>query len=143
DIEAKTNVAVKLTPTPNQLTIVGSARDSAWSTNSDKVYVTWLTRGSKSAYLASVDAKSGVVHVIARDSSKTFIEIGPPTFDPVSWYVTKDGDRKSTRLNSSHRTISYAVFCLKKKKKMRIYIYQKQRQKQIVIPITQISYYEI
>src|SRR5437867_9557197 len=29
-------------------------------------------------------------------------------------------DRKSTRLNSSHRTISYAVFCLKKKKKRKI-----------------------
>src|SRR5688572_32057567 len=29
------------------------------------------------------------------------------------------GDRKSTRLNSSHSQISYAVFCLKKKKKMR------------------------
>src|SRR3989454_2830999 len=29
-----------------------------------------------------------------------------------------DGDRKSTRLNSSHLVISYAVFCLKKKKKM-------------------------
>src|SRR5258708_31458221 len=28
-----------------------------------------------------------------------------------------DGDRKSTRLNSSHQIISYAVFCLKKKKK--------------------------
>src|SRR5207248_8560231 len=28
-------------------------------------------------------------------------------------------DRKSTRLNSSHRTISYAVFCLKKKKILR------------------------
>src|SRR5207248_10276566 len=27
-------------------------------------------------------------------------------------------DRKSTRLNSSHRTISYAVFCLKKKKSL-------------------------
>src|SRR2546422_1511179 len=27
-----------------------------------------------------------------------------------------DGDRKSTRLNSSHGYISYAVFCLKKKK---------------------------
>src|SRR3712207_8693418 len=27
------------------------------------------------------------------------------------------GDRKSTRLNSSHANISYAVFCLKKKKK--------------------------
>src|SRR6266705_2994223 len=30
--------------------------------------------------------------------------------------VRGTGDRKSTRLNSSHRTISYAVFCLKKKK---------------------------
>src|SRR5690606_41400111 len=29
-------------------------------------------------------------------------------------------DRKSTRLNSSHVKISYAVFCLKKKKKIRI-----------------------
>src|SRR5688572_32124973 len=28
-----------------------------------------------------------------------------------------DGDRKSTRLNSSHSQISYAVFCLKKKKR--------------------------
>src|SRR5207248_11470325 len=28
---------------------------------------------------------------------------------------TLEPDRKSTRLNSSHRTISYAVFCLKKK----------------------------
>src|SRR5438034_4605472 len=27
-----------------------------------------------------------------------------------------DGDRKSTRLNSSHTVISYAVFCLKKKR---------------------------
>src|SRR5690349_22726323 len=30
---------------------------------------------------------------------------------------TTDSDRKSTRLNSSHVEISYAVFCLKKKKK--------------------------
>src|SRR5438105_7760233 len=30
---------------------------------------------------------------------------------------TATGDRKSTRLNSSHEWISYAVFCLKKKKK--------------------------
>src|SRR5437762_13319832 len=29
----------------------------------------------------------------------------------------REKDRKSTRLNSSHRCISYAVFCLKKKKK--------------------------
>src|SRR5690242_20931957 len=31
-------------------------------------------------------------------------------------------DRKSTRLNSSHMSISYAVFCLKKKNKNNIYI---------------------
>src|SRR5256886_2879424 len=34
-----------------------------------------------------------------------------PVDEPVSWC----GDRKSTRLNSSHSQISYAVFCLKKK----------------------------
>src|SRR5437879_7386799 len=34
--------------------------------------------------------------------------------------VQPDSDRKSTRLNSSHRCISYAVFCLKKKKRNRI-----------------------
>src|SRR3712207_7119719 len=32
--------------------------------------------------------------------------------DPLLWHA----DRKSTRLNSSHANISYAVFCLKKKK---------------------------
>src|SRR5207248_11202144 len=32
------------------------------------------------------------------------------------WHQDTEIDRKSTRLNSSHRTISYAVFCLKKKK---------------------------
>src|SRR5207244_13276193 len=31
-------------------------------------------------------------------------------------YRINKGDRKSTRLNSSHQIISYAVFCLKKKK---------------------------
>src|SRR5689334_24383732 len=34
----------------------------------------------------------------------------------------RDQDRKSTRLNSSHSSISYAVFCLKKKKKTEYFI---------------------
>src|SRR5689334_23504225 len=34
--------------------------------------------------------------------------------------ILHGGDRKSTRLNSSHSSISYAVFCLKKKKKKKI-----------------------
>src|SRR5690348_17494159 len=49
-----------------------------------------------------------------------------PTADPAAVRATfanfaaagaHAGDRKSTRLNSSHPSISYAVFCLKKKKK--------------------------
>src|SRR5256885_10177769 len=37
--------------------------------------------------------------------------------DKIGAYATHTGrDRKSTRLNSSHLVISYAVFCLKKKK---------------------------
>src|SRR2546426_9392599 len=35
----------------------------------------------------------------------------------IDGYALPSGDRKSTRLNSSHLVISYAVFCLKKKKK--------------------------
>src|SRR2546427_8540805 len=38
-------------------------------------------------------------------------------FVPLIRRVTQGRDRKSTRLNSSHSQISYAVFCLKKKKK--------------------------
>src|SRR5215210_8263516 len=37
-------------------------------------------------------------------------------------------DRKSTRLNSSHRCISYAVFCLKKKKKQCVQSSYKQKK---------------
>src|SRR3712207_7628907 len=33
-----------------------------------------------------------------------------------AYVMTTSGDRKSTRLNSSHANISYAVFCLKKQK---------------------------
>src|SRR3712207_8692676 len=44
--------------------------------------------------------------------------VRPGTGGPVDRAVLEPGvDRKSTRLNSSHANISYAVFCLKKKKK--------------------------
>src|SRR6266567_6357474 len=38
-------------------------------------------------------------------------------------------DRKSTRLNSSHSQISYAVFCLKKKKKNNLDLYSRKKKK--------------
>src|SRR5256885_7281961 len=54
-------------------------------------------------------------------------------FDPLEHLVIylgpSKGDRKSTRLNSSHLVISYAVFCLKKKT-------QKDSSVQISIPVS-------
>src|SRR5215467_15721551 len=50
----------------------------------------------------------------------------PVRASPAAWPV----DRKSTRLNSSHLVISYAVFCLKKKKnKHNAFILKKKKQK--------------
>src|SRR5438034_6059613 len=43
--------------------------------------------------------------------------IRPPSFINLAALPKMAEDRKSTRLNSSHTVISYAVFCLKKKKK--------------------------
>src|SRR5947209_15313163 len=48
------------------------------------------------------------------DSARVF---RPPRLDHTP---RRTEDRKSTRLNSSHANISYAVFCLKKKKKTNI-----------------------
>src|SRR2546430_3049531 len=43
-----------------------------------------------------------------------------PPVDESRQAASTSADRKSTRLNSSHSQISYAVFCLKKKKKNRL-----------------------
>src|SRR2546427_8433131 len=45
-------------------------------------------------------------------------------------------DRKSTRLNSSHSQISYAVFCLKKKKTNRILYHRDQVGQYVIIYLT-------
>src|SRR5216684_4877848 len=47
----------------------------------------------------------------------------------VFWQVHAFLDRKSTRLNSSHGYISYAVFCLKKKKNKSIDVYTHKKRK--------------
>src|SRR5690349_23973512 len=50
----------------------------------------------------------------------------------------KRGDRKSTRLNSSHVEISYAVFCLKKKKKILRHPLQSPRSQNRAPPKSQL-----
>src|SRR5256885_10769255 len=55
--------------------------------------------------------------VLLRPESRGRIELA--SRDPcVPVHIHQNLDRKSTRLNSSHLVISYAVFCLKKKKKV-------------------------
>src|SRR5258705_9675089 len=51
------------------------------------------------------------------------------------------GDRKSTRLNSSHLGISYAVFCLKKKKKkiLSLYLAKDEKKRASIIKCDQIA----
>src|SRR5438034_8869310 len=51
---------------------------------------------------------------MTRTEWREWLQTGGVVFIPVT--VAIMGDRKSTRLNSSHTVISYAVFCLKKKR---------------------------
>src|SRR5947199_6130314 len=53
-----------------------------------------------------------------RSRSSSSIRRGSPT-RRAGRHRSRERDRKSTRLNSSHLGISYAVFCLKKKKKIK------------------------
>src|SRR5256885_13274923 len=50
-------------------------------------------------------------------AQETKITLGMSGWTGFAPLTLADKDRKSTRLNSSHLVISYAVFCLKKKKK--------------------------
>src|SRR5687768_14772152 len=61
--------------------------------------------------VSSVDVDA----LVDRDKSLNEGAITFPNFQPGTWYHRIFTDRKSTRLNSSHGYISYAVFCLKKK----------------------------
>src|SRR5207248_8793566 len=56
------------------------------------------------------ETTTGPMPVVSFDQAST-----PSLLKPIQafkWIIEYGGDRKSTRLNSSHRTISYAVFCL-------------------------------
>src|SRR3990170_1091359 len=67
--------------------------------------------------LTSIDGKLFVFYVLETFNSN-FLSIGArdinlPPLDASGYGESKKLDRKSTRLNSSHQIISYAVFCLK------------------------------
>src|SRR3989475_3302428 len=55
------------------------------------------------------------------EAARVLVEDAPERIEELCQWSTEFGDRKSTRLNSSHSQISYAVFCLKKKKQKKPY----------------------
>src|SRR5258708_25369830 len=71
----------------------------------EKAFMSWVgLRGAVGIFLASIPL------LVRLPQAQLYFDVGPAA-------GSRRGDRKSTRLNSSHQIISYAVFCLKKKKK--------------------------
>src|SRR3712207_8161702 len=87
---------------------VGEDINAVDSPDFDRIYVLGYDKDRQEHYTAyrSPDLRGFLpLRVEGRGDTKTFT-------------VRAQRDRKSTRLNSSHANISYAVFCLKKKKKI-------------------------
>src|SRR5690348_17816915 len=67
-------------------------------------------------YLVRLGWSHGDQEIFSREEMIALFDISDVN-KAASRFDTEKLDRKSTRLNSSHPSISYAVFCLKKKKK--------------------------
>src|SRR3712207_7300467 len=84
---------------------------------------TTLFRSSRSDVEAAIDLIAGAprVLVVGTDQMAFFASYLRHLLSLLDLRaeIVASPDRKSTRLNSSHANISYAVFCLKKKKKTR------------------------
>src|SRR5207245_3625120 len=80
--------------------------------------VAWLARPARvPENVAYVSDEKGGITVIDLKTLDILKQIDLKGVEPRGISLTSDGrDRKSTRLNSSHGSISYAVFCLTKKR---------------------------
>src|SRR5688572_6729164 len=112
---------------------LGSVRRSCRST-ARRSWGFWKRAGSSrvrcrispGAYMPAIPAPAPVDVRTFLAAVSLFRDLGEADLDQIiphlDWMLVPGGhvvcrDRKSTRLNSSHSQISYAVFCLKKKKK--------------------------
>src|SRR2546426_7052955 len=73
-------------------------------------YTTLFRSGKNPVWFSAFSRLRPLHHLRLRRASRT------PRKKSTTWISFSARDRKSTRLNSSHLVISYAVFCLKKKK---------------------------
>src|SRR5437763_13119469 len=85
---------------------------------SSRALYSFPTRRSSDLFLqVGVPAVAVFEHGLAEKKCKVLVDFPAVGLESRRGLCTFFPDRKSTRLNSSHRCISYAVFCLKKKKK--------------------------
>src|SRR3989454_7655438 len=105
--------------------MLAALHESHWLTRKYAVEVLG-TLGDPRAVGPLIEALTDEVNDIRQRAYESLIKIGAPSVPAVASLLTHEDDdlrqvasedRKSTRLNSSHLVISYAVFCLKKKKK--------------------------
>src|SRR5690606_41270402 len=92
---------------------------SPYTTLFRSVRIISARRIAKSAHFdpRSMEEGRGAFLLVHREK-ETFtivLDDGLRSGEVLRWTVLRELDRKSTRLNSSHVKISYAVFCLKKK----------------------------
>src|SRR5207247_10067794 len=80
-------------------------------------YTTLLRSAARHRGIQHADALGlkGLTHLLTDNRRNgRHIDVNKPRASALDDAVLAEGDRKSTRLNSSHEWISYAVFCLKK-----------------------------
>src|SRR5699024_11716220 len=89
-------------------------RETPWVP--DEVHVLTTFSGAKRARLLLGQNGDGELARLCRDYELANIQFSKQNIHVLNGPDGQPLDRKSTRLNSSHVSISYAVFCLKKKK---------------------------
>src|SRR6266702_4869511 len=99
-----------------------------------------LTSGS--VFFFFNDTSTTEIYTLSlHDALPISIRSGRPSRVSPSWssICAAQGDRKSTRLNSSHVAISYAVFCLKQKNQLITeYHRRKRRELTLILGLTQL-----
>src|SRR2546430_6943130 len=80
---------------------------------------TTLFRSISANLISTLTCRAGLAPVVLNSADQFEFFVAPDLYADIRPLGLPDliKDRKSTRLNSSHSQISYAVFCLKKKKK--------------------------
>src|SRR5258708_28793392 len=89
----------------------------------EKGIVKWFDASRGYGFIQPREGEADIfVHFSAIQTQESYKTLSPD--QPVEFELGSR-DRKSTRLNSSHQIISYAVFCLKKKKMNTYHTYHK------------------